>query len=234
MGPVVDPTPQPVRVVREPHPLGPGDVARIMTVLVGSAFLFASLVSPWWTRGVTFKPGTAARDLHLPGVEGLYANYGPFRTPGSLAGFTTDSSRAAAVSILGVALLLCGAFLAGHHLVRWGRASGRFDVSASAAVRFAMAAFGLGLFAVLWGLFFLPLLGTHPGLLWGGEYHPDGIDAVFEVNRYANVGFYLGIVGAVAYPGFFWVDAARARASATRPTPAPDLPPPSLVGPYGA
>ena len=71
---------------------------------------------------------------------------------------------------------------------------------------------------MLWGAFFLPLLGPNPGWLYGEEgQFPEGFDGdegVVESTRFANVGFFLGIVGAVGYPAVLWFDAARTRALA--------------------
>lgn len=213
-------SPTQVQVVPTPTKLTRRDVSRILVVLVGTAILAGAVLSPWWTRGTTLvssSPGSnnpsGVTDNSRPaGVEGFYMNYAPFSTPGGISGFSTDSSRAAAVAVLGVSLLLCAAFLAGHHVLRLGIARGSFDVSLDAPVRFAILAFVAGLFAVLWGLFFLPMLGNNPGLMWGNEYTLGNVGATgLHATRYANVGFYLGIVGAVLYPAYIWIDANTAR-----------------------
>lgn len=191
------------------------NTARVLLVVVGSAVLFSALVSPWWTRGVNLEdtPQFPASE-RPPGVEGIYANYSPFRTPGAIAGFTTDGSRAMAVAILGLGLVLCQAFAWTHLVIRRGMERGTLEENPDIPVRFAIAAFICGAFAVLWGALMLPLLGNNPGFLWGTEYGSTLVaetDGILSETRYANAGFYLGIVGAMAYPALLWAQAASAR-----------------------
>lgn len=58
-------------------------------------------------------------------------------------------------------------------------------------------------------------------MMWGDE-RPTNLDeqsnGIAETTRYANVGFYLGIVGAMAYPAFLWFDTNRVRQLNLSPT----------------
>lgn len=197
------------------------DTSRLFIALVGAVVLSASLVTPWWTRGLTidWDEDDNPRPIGTP-AEGFYVQYRPYSTPGGFAGLSTDAGRETATAVLGIALTLCAAFAAAAGALRVGKRLGWLDVSDDAPVRFAIGAFIVGTFAVLWGAFFLPLLGPNPGWLYGEEAQVspeetfDGGDGAtfIEDVRYANVGFFLGIVGGVAFPAFLWYDAAQARA----------------------
>lgn len=196
------------------------DTTRLFIVLVGAVVLSASLITPWWTRGVTvdWDEDDNPRPAGAP-TEGFYVQYKPYMTPASPAGFSTDAGRETATAVLGIALTLCAAFVAAAGGLRLGKRLGWIEVGDDAPVRFAIGAFIVGTFAVLWGAFFLPLLGPNPGWLYGEEaqmseeeaFGEEGASFIEDV-RYANVGFFLGIVGGVAFPAFLWYDAAQARA----------------------
>ncbi|MEK6975951.1 MAG: hypothetical protein AABY18_06380 [Candidatus Thermoplasmatota archaeon] len=199
---------------------GRRDVNRLTLVLVGATLLFAATITPWWTRGITMDYDS--EDNPRPfgeAYEGIYVQYRPFATPASLAGFSTDGQRETATAILGVSLVLCGLFASATTALRLGMRFGKVETDHDLPVRFAMTAFILGLFAVLWGAFFLPLLGPNPGWLYGDEGElPEDFDEGdlqgTKATRFANVGFFLGIAGAVGYPAALWFDASRTRALA--------------------
>lgn len=204
--------------VRAPT-FGRRDVNRLTFVIVGATLLFAATITPWWTRGVTLDYDEDNPRPYGEVYEGVYVQYRPFATPASLAGFSTDGERETATAILGVALVLCALFASATTALRLAMRFGKLEADHDLPVRFAMIAFILGLFAVLWGAFFLPLLGPNPGWLYGTEGElPDGFDEEdlngATATRFANVGFFLGIAGAVAYPAVLWFDAARTRALA--------------------
>lgn len=210
-----------------PLPFGSTQSTRLILVLLGATVLLGAFLAPWWTRGMDvdehklYAPvdgeddGTSFSILGFwPGTEGIYYNYGAFHTP-SNGGVSSDSGREAAVAVLGIGLALCAAFAAVSLAVRWMMARGVLELSYDAPVRLAICAFVAGIFAVLWGAFFLPLAGDNPGMLYGEEPSHDVFaqtEGILETARYANVGFFLGIVGAVVFPGYLWFDAARVRA----------------------
>lgn len=205
----------------EPLPFGFTESSRLIFVLLGAVVLFGALVAPWWTRGMNIDEEQLYEndgDMWFvgfwPGSEGIYYNYGAFQTPSNgNGGISTDAAREPATAILGIGLVLCAAFVVAGVTVRWLMARGTLETSHDAPVRLAICAFVAGLFAVLWGAFFLPLVGDNPGMLYGEE--PAGEDFetdVLETTRYANVGFFLGIAGAVLFPAYLWFDAARVRA----------------------
>jgi hypothetical protein len=204
---------------------------RLVILLLGTALVVAAFVAPWWTRGLTLNHDCAYGDpatntdcnrgsgpsgvgFGVPGVEGLFLNYGPFHTP-TANGVGTDASRETAVSVLGVGALLGTLFMGASLAVRGLVATGRASASPNLPVRLAIFAFSAGLFTVLWGAFFLPLLGNGPGMLWGSNFagSPFGTGNLVYDSRYANVGFYAGILAFVALPAWVWVDAHQARAS---------------------
>lgn len=214
------------RATARPEPrkpaLGRRDVNRIMLVLVGGALLGAALITPWWTRGLTYDWDEQDNPRPVGGMyEGAYVQYRPFATPGSLAGFSTDGSRETATAVLGVALVICALFAWATSILRIAMRFEWVETNHDLPVRFAIIATILGIFAVVWGAFFLPLLGVNPGWLYGDEaqggadnsqvQNGDG-QTIIESTRYANVGFFLGIIGGVAYPAALWFDAARTRA----------------------
>ncbi|HLF16913.1 MAG TPA: hypothetical protein VI796_05745 [Candidatus Thermoplasmatota archaeon] len=193
-------------------------VTRLFIVLACGVILGASLITPWWTRGfnINWDEDQNPRPAEAP-VEGLYVNYRPYATPGSAGGFSTDAGRETATAILGISLTLCALFVVAASVLRVAMRMGWVETNHDTPVRFAIGAFVVGLFAVLWGAFFLPLLGPNPGMLYGGESDQTVQDfgeedfAFVESTRYANVGFFLGIVGAVGFPAFLWADAVRER-----------------------
>lgn len=201
-----------------PASLGRRDVKRIFLIVLGTVILATAIISPWWTRGMTINSTQNRPDSERePAIEGQYLNYAPFQTPGGVLGVTSDASRAAAVAILGIALVVCLTFTLLQVGLRVGMRLGWLEENRDLPVRFAIAAFVAGTFAVLWGALFLPLLGVNPGFLWGTEYgsaNTQGPDPRMEVTRYANAGFYLGVVGAAAYPLLLWLDAAATRNAA--------------------
>lgn len=197
---------------------GRRDVNRLVLVLVGATLLFAAMITPWWTRGITVDWDEQDNPRPVgPAYEGLYVQYRPFATPGSIGGFSTDGARETATAVLGISLVLCSLFATATTALRLAMRFGKLETDHDLPVRFGITATLLGVFAVLWGAFFLPLLGPNPGWLYGDEADfdpsqlPDGTSFVESV-RYANVGFFLGILGAVAYPAALWFDAARVRA----------------------
>ncbi len=199
-----------------PLPFGERESTRLIFILLGAVILGGAIISPWWTRGTNVDEEKAQEfddDLAVPGTEGLYFNYAPFRTPGG-GTISFDAGRAAAVAILGIALVGCGLFAFTATAARYLMATGRVEMNHNAPVRLAIVATICGIFAVLWGAFFLPLMGDNPGMLYGDE-RPETLgadsDGIVETTRYANVGFFLGIVGAVVYPAYLWADAARVR-----------------------
>ena len=204
-----------------PLPFGATQSTRLMLVLLGAALLVGALVAPWWTRGMNVDEEQLSEndgDMWFvgfwPGSEGIYYNYGAFQTPSNGNGGTsTDAAREPATALLGVGLVLCAAFVVAGVTVRWLMARGTLETSHDAPVRLAICAFVAGLFAVLWGAFFLPMSGDNPGMLYGEEPFDDDFETdVLETTRYANVGFFLGIAGAVLFPAYLWFDAARVRA----------------------
>ncbi len=203
-----------------PTTLTKQDLSRIILVVLGLAFLAGALVSPWWTRGVTLHSVCGGRSSSAcdsdaqrpPAIEGEYLNYAPFRTPGEVVGFTSDASRASAVSVLGIALVVAAAFAVLHVAARIAMRQGWVTLDHDVVVRLAIAAFMAGAFAVLWGALFLPLLGTGPGMMWGTEYGSANFSGgQTTVTRYANAGFFLAIIGAVGFPAYLWVDASVER-----------------------
>lgn len=203
----------------EPLPMGSRQATRLMLVLVGAAVLSASLVTPWWTRGVTEDFNDDNPRPEGAAVEGFYVQYRPYMTPASPAGFSTDAGRETATAVLGIALTVCSLFVAAIGVLRLGMHFGWIETNHDVPVRLAIVAFIVGIFAVIWGAFFLPLLGPNPGMLYGNEGTDSGNDFFTgseqdftESTRYANVGFFLGIVGAVGFPAYLWADAARTRA----------------------
>lgn len=207
-----------VAAARTPIRLSSQDVTRLVVVLVGLSLVIAAFTLPWWTRGMTLSEDGAA------GMEGQYFNYGPFQTP-SQGGFSTDGSREAAVGVLGVAvalatLLVLGAFVL-RAAMRWDRVERNHD----RPVRLAIGAFWIGLFAILWAGLVLPAAGTNPGFLYGEEGGSDPdmaqamADAGVTMTRYANVGFFAGILAFAGLPAYAWLDAARTRALQAAPLP---------------
>lgn len=214
---------------------------RLVIILFGIAIVVGAFLTPWWTRGLTLNHDCAYADPAAPtppgcringnnngnsnfgfsgtglnGAEGVYLNYGIFHTPtDGLIG--TDASRETAAGILGVGALLCVFFVAASQVIRFLAETGRIVCSPNLAVRLAIAGFATGLFTVLWGAFFLPLLGNGPGMLYGNNI-PGGIpapfDRIIQDSRYANAGFFLGIVGFVFVPAYLWADAHAARREA--------------------
>lgn len=209
---------------------GKDEAFRVGLVLIGIALIVAAMVSPWWTRGLSFEYGDGSDgepatfeergppERFIPGLDQAAVSYGPFSTPGA-GGFTTDASRATAVAVLGIATLLAGLMASASVSSRLLMRVGRIEVDHDAPVRFAIAAFLLGVFAIVWAGLFLPLLGQNPGWLYGTEIN---VEAAFGASdarwiedvRYANVGFFLGILAFVAYPAWLWSDAALARSVA--------------------
>jgi hypothetical protein len=190
------------------------DVSRIIFIVIGLTILAGALVSPWWTRGVNLNSvGDNADANRPPGLEGSYLNYAPFRTPGEVVGFTTDASRATAVAVLGIGLVATAAFAILQVGSRVAMRAGWVEDNHDVLVRFGIIAFITGTFSVLWGALFLPLMGSNPGMMWGTEYGGQlfGNGGVLTVTRYANAGFFLGIVGAMGLPAYLWVDAAHER-----------------------
>jgi hypothetical protein len=190
-------------------------------MILGCAILVSAFLAPWWTRGFTynFDEQDNPRSEVESGYEGVYYNYYPFRTPGfSGQGFSTDASRETATAMLGIGLLVCAAFVAAGLIVRWAMTTQRIEQDDTAPVYLAIGAFIAGLFTVLWGAFFLPLAGAGGGWLYGDEPGSPsgegfgGNDGI-ESSRYANAGFFLGVVGAVGFPAYLWLDAARVRAA---------------------
>lgn len=206
-------------------PMGHRQSTRLIVLLLGLTLLLGALVAPWWTRGMDVDEekldeatdgdgGSFGFAYLVPGAEGLYLNYAPFRTPGQ-GTVTYDAGREAATSVLGLGLVACLVFAGSALLVRWLMVTGRLEENLDAPVRLAIVAFIAGVFAVLWGAFFLPLAGDNPGMLYGDERPSnlgDNSDGILETTRYANVGFFLGIVGAVGFPAYVWLDASRTRA----------------------
>lgn len=201
---------------------------RLMLSLLGSVLLFSAMLTPWWTRGVTLDFNAEnPRAVQTVAVEGGYAHYGPFSTPGSIVGISTDGYREIAVAILGVAMLLVIGFVGMMHVLRYLHAAGRIDLEPSVPVRLAMAATLSGVFAVLWAALFLPLLGPNPGWMYGTEVAAAQMGEFTEAARFANVGWFLGIAGGVLYPAALWVNAAldRNAAETAAASPAPTLAP---------
>lgn len=183
----------------------------MVVVLVGTAVLIASFMAPWWTRGVSIDYNDE-NPRFVPGFDQPALSYGPFSTPGA-GGFSADGSREAAVAVLGIGFVLTAGLIAGSLWLRGLHRAGKLDVNPDVAVRLCIAAFLTGTFTVIWAAFFLPLLGNNPGWLYGQELSPIALEGVSfaEDARYANAGFFLGIVGLVFYPAFLWADAAATR-----------------------
>lgn len=194
----------------------PSQTTRLLVGIFGTVLLAAAMVSPWWTRGLTVQFN--AQNPRPPGMiaEGFYASYGPYSIPGTFSGFSTDAGRATAVAILGAAMTMCIVCVLAVNLLRILRAQDRINTSDDVPVRLAITAALFGTFAVLWAAFFLPLLGPNPGWLYGTEGAVNAQNfgtaaQFFETTRYANVGFFLGIAGAVIYPALLWIEAHTER-----------------------
>ncbi|HET6397963.1 MAG TPA: hypothetical protein VFH47_00235, partial [Candidatus Thermoplasmatota archaeon] len=168
--------------------------ARIWIMILGSTLVLASFATPWWTRGVNIEtPDDEANAI----VEGMYVHYGPFNTPGSRAGFSTDASRETVTGLLGVLMVASALFVSASFMVRALRASGRIECSADLPVALAITGFALGVAAVLTGILFVPLMGSNPGFMWGTEGSAaarDGLGAAGEFTRYGNAGVFFGIL----------------------------------------
>ncbi len=195
----------------------------MVVVLVGVAVVIAAFASPWWTRGFTVDTDAEEDSFFIfPGAEGAYLEYGPFSTPGSERGFSTDSGRATAVAVLGIAAVIATLFMGAHVVLRSMGALGRVKVDRNVPVRLAMAAALVGTFTILWAGLFLPLAGPNPGFLWGEEESAQGAFASeyssIKVTRYANAGFFFGMVAFVALPAYLWVDSSAARARVEDPS----------------
>ncbi|MES2153906.1 MAG: hypothetical protein V4510_02105 [bacterium] len=209
-----------------PRNLTSSGSTRMFILLLGVAVVIGAFVAPWWTRGVTLNHdcayNEAAQDCPrssggvsfggagVPGIEGLFLNYGPFHTP-TASGIGTDASRETATSVLGIGAVTATLFAVAGLVVRGLTATGRITTSANLPVRLAIVAFSAGLFTVLWATFFLPLLGNGPGMLWGSNFSGSQNLGIFYDSRFANVGYYLGIIGFVGLPAYLWVDAVAAR-----------------------
>lgn len=221
---------------------------RLVILLIGLAVIVGAFATPWWTRGITFNhdctytnpAASSASDcagastsytingqrFTVPGGqayspvytgEGQYLNYRPFATP-SVGTFSVDASRDTAVAILGIGAVLATLLMGASTAIRWLADTGRITCNPNLAVRLAIGGFGVGLFTVLWGAFFLPLLGNGPGMLYGDNIKgglPDQFAPFFTDSRYANAGFFLGIIGFVFLPAYLWADAHAARNAQT-------------------
>jgi hypothetical protein len=210
--------------------------ARLVLFILGASLMLGAFTAPWWTRGIAFEhdciydeakarssecrttgsPTFAFDGLIGLGQEGVFLNYGVFSVPGA-NGVTTDASRETAVTILGIGAVLCAAFALAGILLRFLVHLGKVEAGADLPTRLAILGFVAGLFTVLWGALFLPLLGSGPGMLWGREYNGTLFDSLkfLSDTRYANAGFYFGIAGFVLFPAWLWLDAHRARAAST-------------------
>jgi hypothetical protein len=145
----------------------------------------------------------------------------PFQTPGA-GTVTTDASRAAAVAVLGIGFLISALFASASVTSRLLMKTGRLEHNPGIAATFAMVSFVAGVFTIVWAAFFLPLLGNNPGWLYGSELPTAVANSMppgWAETRYANAGFFLGILGTIAYPAYLWADANRARNELTTGAP---------------
>src|SRR5688572_15644933 len=139
----------------QPLPFGSRERSRLVLTLLGVAVLASAFLAPWWTRGFTVQwdEDDNPRSAVTAGVEGVYHNYGPFRTPtGSqiqgLGGDSVDSGRETAVAVLGIGLLVTTLFVAANIAVRWMMVTGRLETDHHAPVYLAIGAFIAGIFTV--------------------------------------------------------------------------------------
>lgn len=194
------------------------DVTRVVVVLLGITMIVASFFTPWWTRGfsIDWNDSSNPRPTEMAAFEGMYWSYGPFQTPGA-GSVSIDGYREFAAAALGIVLVLSSLFVSAHLALRWGMHTGRIEADDNLPVRFAIAAFWLGLAGFLVAAFLLPVAGPNPGWLYGEEagasvnFDGDGQTFVEDV-RFANAGFFIGLLAFVAYPAWLWADAARTRA----------------------
>ena len=207
----------------QPLVIGRKEVLRTAVVIVAIAIVAGAFLTPWWTRGLSLptvkgagSSSQSGQDLQKSLVEGQYVNYGPYSTP-QVQGLATDPGRETATAVLGIAASLAIAFAFASLWVRWSTFTGRIATTPSLAVRLAIVASVVGVFTVLWGAFFVPLLGPNPGWLYAGKTVSqsvgNSISVAYETTRYANVGFFLGILGFVGFPAYLWVDAHLARSA---------------------
>jgi len=201
-------------------PFGRTEATRVAVVLLGGILIATAFLTPWWTRGLSLDYDEDEFSRSFPGFDEPATSYGPFKTPGA-GGFSADASRAAAVAVLGVSASVAALFASASLGTRALMHTGRIEENLDVPVRFAIVAFLAGAFAIVWAGLFLPLLGNNPGWLYGQESGFADLGefgAYIEVVRYANVGFFAGILGLVAYPAWLWADAARVRAVRTAGT----------------
>jgi hypothetical protein len=201
-------------MAERPLKLDSTSTTRIWMVILGGAFVLASFATPWWTRGMNVESDNDGNQGGgLPGTEGLYFHYGPFSTPGG-GGVSTDASRETVTGVLGILMVSSTAFVSASFVIRHLHRRGTIEASPSLPVGLAIAGFGLGFAAVLTGLLFVPLMGSNPGFAYGDE-DSQGVDGasggLIESTRYANAGFFFGIIAFIAYPTYAWVDAAASR-----------------------
>lgn len=194
-------------------------VQHIVTLVVAAVLIATAMTSSWWTRGYTVE-GEPGEDVPNLG-DTFTVSYGPFNTP-NYGPFQFDSVREVAVTVTGIAVVLCALAAIGHNLARWGIESGRLEVDRDLPVHLAMAAFILGTFGVLFALFW-PFMGsTNAGIfandvLFDGQ-SIDGGSYAIKSAEFLNVGFFLGIFAFMVYPAYLWASADALRAETAETT----------------
>lgn len=209
---------------KQPFVINQKDVTHLVVVAVATVLLVTAMFAPWWTRGYTIDHGSDAtpeqKAMEGPSgfIDTITVSYYPFVTP-SFGPFQFDSIREIAVTVTGIALVLCAVFVMAHNLTRWGIRTGRINASPGLPIKFAIASFWLGLIGVgsvlLW-----PFLGQNIEGIYSFDqlFPPDGFEGgedgpvtVIKEAEYLNVGFYVGILGFIAYPAYLWINAASVR-----------------------
>jgi hypothetical protein len=200
----------PVRFTRQ-------DVRFLTIAAVGALLIVTAFTTSWWTRGYTVEHGddASAGDDFPAFLDTLTVSYGPFSTP-SFGPFQFDSVREVAVTVTGIAVALAAIFATASMAVRWGVSRGRVDADDGVAVKLAIASVWLGLFGVLFVLLW-PFIGVNGDGYYSSEevFGGDGSAMLVENKEFLNVGFYVGILGFVAYPAYLWYAAHAAREQAT-------------------
>lgn len=195
------------------------DVSHLVVLAVAALLIVTALTTPWWTRGYIIdhdNDATAQETGEVPAFMDTFdVSYYPFVTP-AFGPFQFDSIREIAVTVTGLAVAMCAIFVVAHNLSRLGIRTGHINASPGLPVKFAIAAFWLGIVgvgsALLW-----PFLGTNIEGIYGYEEfftntNAEGGDVtVVEQGAFMNIGFYLGFIAFVMYPAYLWINAHLVR-----------------------
>ena len=144
---------------------------------------------------------------------------------GKLVAWRRGTRTEHAVTVTGIAVALCAVFAAASNIVRWGIARGRIDADDGMPVKLAIVALWFGLFGVLFVLLW-PYIGINGEGYYASQTvfedgSGDGQVLLVQDREFLNVGFYVGILGFVAYPAYLWADAHAAREAKNATTGAP-------------